>query len=178
MRDARHALRFVMALAASVLGVLAPRAHANELPEYRLKAAFVYNFVLFTEWPAEVGTTLNVCVHGKDPFGPEIDPLQGKAVGGRTIAVQRKTAVDALKGCQVVFVAPSAIDALPRVLETLRGAPVLTIADSPGATAQGVALNMSLVRDKVTFQANLEAARAARLTLSSKLLRLATEVRP
>jgi hypothetical protein len=160
-----------------VLIACASRVLAGELPEYRLKAAFIYNFALFTEWPAEVGNTLNLCVVGKDPFGEEIDPLNGKPVGARTIAVQRKAPGDPLKGCQVVFIAGSAVSGLQRVLEGVRGSPVLTIADTPGAASRGVALNMNLVQDKVTFEANMEAARNARLTLSSKLLRLATEVR-
>ena len=160
------------------LGMLAcaPPAWSDDLPEYRLKAAFLYNFAAFTEWPAEVGATLNLCIHGQDPFGAEIDPLNGKTVGARSVAVQRKAADESLKGCHIVFVPAAAIGQLPRVLDSLRGLPVLTVADSPGAARQGAALNMSLVQSKVSFEANLDAARAARLNLSSKLLRLATEV--
>jgi len=154
----------------------APIAAGEDLPEYRLKAAFLYNFALFTEWPAETGTTLNLCILGQDPFGKEADGLQGKSVGGRNIAVHRKASREPLNGCHVVFISPSAIDDLPRVLDRLRGNPVLTVADSPGAARQGVALNMTVVQNKITFEANLKAARAARVTLSSKLLRLATEV--
>jgi hypothetical protein len=149
---------------------------ADDLPEYRLKAAFLYNFALFTEWPAYVGDTLRLCVFGPDPFGAELDGLQGKGVGERSIAVQRKTGLDGLKGCQIVFVAPAAAAQLPRVLEALEGQTVLTVADTPGAARQGVALNMVVSQNKVSFEANLKAARAARLNLSSKLLRLATEV--
>ena len=151
-------------------------ARADELPEYRLKAAFLYNFALFTEWPAEVGDTLNLCIVGRDPFGRDIDDLQGNPVGERSIMVLRRGAGDSLKNCQVVFIAAAAIGNLPRVLDELRERAVLTVADSPAAR-QGVALNMSVASNKVTFEANLPAARAARISLSSKLLRLATEVR-
>ena len=161
-------------LAALCLG--ATGARANALPEYRLKAAFIYNFMLFTEWPAAAGNTLNVCVHGKDPFGPEIDGLQGKPVAARSIAVQRKAADESLKNCQVVFIAPSMIGSLPNVLDSLKGQPALTVADSPGAVQKGVVLNMAVTQGRVTFEANLLAARSAGLNLSSKLLRLATEV--
>ena len=167
---------WVCALGLSALLSLAPSAWADELPEYRLKAAFLYNFALFTEWPAEVGATLNLCIHGADPFGKEIDALQDKSVGARSLAVQRRRANEALKGCHIVFIAASALDSLPRVLDELRDQPVLTVADSPGAARQGVALNMALTQNKISFQANLQAARAAKLNLSSKLLRLATEV--
>jgi hypothetical protein len=154
----------------------APAAPSDDLPEYRLKAAFLYNFALFTEWPADIGSTLNLCVYGRDPFGEEIDALQGKAVGDRRMVVRRITSVAALTACQVVFIADSSGDAISRVLSTLRGATVLTIADAPGAARQGVALNMNVVKNKITFEANLTAARAANVKLSSKLLSLATEV--
>jgi YfiR/HmsC-like len=156
---------------------LAPVARAaDDLPEYRLKAAFLYNFALFTEWPAEVGGTLHLCVFGPDPFGAELDGLQGKAVGERSLAIQRKVGIDGLKGCQIVFIAAAAGSQLPRVLEALDGHPVLTVADSAGSARQGVALNMSLAQNRISFEANLRAARAAKINLSSKLLRLATEV--
>jgi hypothetical protein len=154
----------------------APTALSDDLPEYRLKAAFLYNFALFTEWPADVGTTLNLCVYGKDPFGAELDALGGKVVGDRRLAVRRISSIEALGACQIVFIAGPSGDAISRVLAALRGATVLIIADVPGAAKQGVALNMSVVQNKITFEANLTAARAANLKLSSKLLSLATEV--
>jgi hypothetical protein len=161
----------------ALLLALAP-ARAQEIPEYRLKAAFLYNFAAFTEWPAEVGRTLNLCVHGPDPFGAELDTLGGRAVGQRRISVRRTAGLEALKDCQIVFVAGGAIDQLPRLTEALRGLPVLTVADSPDAARKGVVLNMKVVGGRVTFDANLGAARTARLVLSSKLLRLASEVVP
>jgi len=153
-----------------------PPAHAQDLSEYRLKVAFIYNFALFTEWPAEVGGTLNLCIYGQDPFGKDIDALEGKVVGLRGITVYRKAASASLGDCHLVYIAASAMPNLPRVLEAVRGNPVLTVADSPGAARQGVTLNMAVAQNKITFEANLQAARASRLNLSSKLLRLATEV--
>lgn len=168
--------RILAALWLAVLLLITPGARADELPEYRVKAAFVYNFMLFTEWPATTGSNLNLCIHGKDPFGAEIDALQGKVAAGRSIAVHRKAAGESLKSCQVVFFTSSTIDSLPRVLDSLSGLPVLTLADSPGAMHKGVALNMGVTQGRVSFEANLQAARTAGLGLSSKLLRLATEV--
>jgi YfiR/HmsC-like len=165
-----------LAACAGALALLAPQTRANELPEYRLKAAFVYNFIAFTEWPAEAPPTLALCIVGADPFGADIDGLAGKVAQGRTIVVQRKAANETLRGCQVVFISGAVIEQLPRLLEGLRGQSVLTVADSPGAMRRGVALNMTVAQGKVTFEANLQAARAHSLALSSKLLRLATEV--
>jgi len=158
------------------LVAFATAAVGDDLPEYRLKAAFLYNFALFTEWPADTGSTLNLCVYGRDPFGEEIDALQGKPVGARCLVVRRITSSEELAACQVVFIVNPSGDGIARVLSTLRGATVLTVADAPGAARQGVALNMNVVNNKITFEANLSAARAANLKLSSKLLSLATEV--
>jgi hypothetical protein len=151
-------------------------AYGDDLPEYRLKAAFIYNFMVYAEFPAGTPSTLNLCIHGADPFGTEIDGLQDKVAAGRTIAVLRKVAGESLKDCQVVFIAAPTNGSLPRVLESLSGLPILTVADSPGAMRRGVALNMTVAQGKITFEANLQAARKAGINLSSKLLRLATEV--
>lgn len=151
-------------------------AHADSQAEYRLKAAFLNNFVAFTEWPDAVGSPLNVCVYGPDPFGEELDKLKGKNVGARSLQVRRINSVDGVDGCQVVFVARPVIGNLVRVLDKLNGKPVLIVADSPGAAHQGAALNMTTGDGKVSFEANLAAARGNGLGLSSKMLRLATEV--
>lgn len=157
------------------LAVASPVA-AVELSEYQLKAAFLYNFASFTSWPADVGNTLKLCIHGRDPFGPELDALQDKRVDHRRILIERTPPAGTLGSCQIVFIAGSAANDIPRTLESLKSAPALTVADSPGAARQGVMLNMEVARDKITFAANLKSAQRARLILSSKLLGLATEV--
>ncbi|MFN3544708.1 MAG: YfiR family protein [Thiobacillus sp.] len=159
-----------------LLGSIAPVA-ANSLDEYQVKAGFLFNFVAFTEWPADTGSAIDVCVYGPDPFGPALDRLHGRVSAGRTLAVKRVNSVAELGNCQVVFISRPVIDNLPRVLDALNGMPVLTVADSPGAMVQGVALNMGTRQGRVTIEANLAAARANRLNLSSKLLNLATEVK-
>jgi hypothetical protein len=166
---------------ARALGVLAllwcaASTRAEEFPEYRLKAAFLFNFMVYTDWPAEVGSTLHLCIYGADPFGRDIDALQGKAVGSRAVAVLRRAEGESTGTCQIVFISSTAIDSLPRVLASVRDRAVLTVADSAGAARQGVVLNMSVQQGRVSFEANLHAARSGRLNLSSKLLRLATEV--
>ena len=153
-----------------------PPASSQEFSEYQLKAAFLYNFAAFTEWPPQVGSVLNLCVYGRDPFGVEIDGLNGKATGTRMLAVHRKAGPAALQDCQIVFFAGADIAQLPRLLDTLRGLPVLVVAESPGAARLGAALNMKLAQGRVTFEANLVTARSAGLKLSARMLSLATEV--
>jgi YfiR/HmsC-like len=169
---------WAIATLGAALGTVPRRAHAQPAapPEYRLKAAFLYNFALFTEWPTATPASLQLCILGADPFGAEADGLQGKAVGSRTLAVQRRAALDAVAGCHVVFVPAASIGLLPRVTAALSGQGALIISDSPGALRQGAMLNMNVLDQRVTFEANLVATRAAGLGLSSRLLRLATEV--
>jgi len=168
--------RAVAGLLGLALYCHAPLGYPQSKPEYQLKTAFLYNFALFTEWPAATGRSLNLCIYGADPFGEELDALQGKPVGERVLAVRRIAAGESLAGCQIVFISASEISSLSIVLERLNGSTVLTVADSPGAARRGVALNMAVAQNKVTFEANLLAARGARVNLSSKLLRLATQV--
>lgn len=174
-----NGMKTALRVLVSTLALLccAPLAIADSVAEYRVKAGFLVNFVAFTEWPAEVRSPLNLCVYGPDPFGEDLDKFQSRSIGGRSLVVTRAASVDMLGNCQVVFITRPVIDNLPRVLDTLRGKPVLTVADSPGAMRQGVILNMGTKQRKVTFEANLAAARSDRLNLSSKLLSLASEVR-
>jgi hypothetical protein len=169
--------RIVGALAALCLA-LAPPAHAAdaELAEYQVKAAYLYNFISFTEWPEALGSRLTLCVYGPDPFGADIDMLEGKSVGGRTLAVIRVNAVEALASCQVVFLTREVMSNLPRILGQVRGSAILTIADSPGAVRDGVAINLLDDADRIAFEVNLAAVHGQGLNLSFQLLRLASEV--
>ena len=96
------------------------------------RLAFLYNFIAFTEWPSTVGSPLTLCVYGADPFGEELAALQGKTVGGRSLATRQANNLIQLKGCQVVFIASPAINDLPRILDALQGGPVLTICGHTG----------------------------------------------
>lgn len=164
-------------LLAMGLALSGSHALAQATPEYRAKAGFLYNFIAFTEWPSTVGSPLTLCVYGADPFGEELAALQGKTVGGRSLATRQANNLIQLKGCQVVFIASPAINDLPRILDALQGGPVLTISDTPGALDAGVGINMMLRQGKIAFEVNQEATRTAQLNLSSKLLRLASRVR-
>ena len=151
-------------------------AWAEDLSEYRLKAAFVYNFMVFTEWPPEVAGKLTLCVMGVD-MGSSLDVLvNNKSIGSRTLVVQRISERLPVAGCQVLFLSPAAVADLPRILESLNGKPTLILADSPGAAREGVSINMDLHDSRVVFDVNIKALRQAGLSVSSKLLRLARVV--
>lgn len=164
-------------LAGAGLAVIASLAPATSLPEYQLKAAFLYNFANFTEWPASVGATIQLCVYGPDPFGAFLDDMDGAKLGSRKIAVRRTNQFDALAGCNLVFVATPALASLPRIVEAAKGKPLLTVVEGGEQPGRGAAITLTLDSSRVAFEVNMAAVRDANLTLSSKLLRLARDVR-
>ncbi|GJL76261.1 YfiR family protein [Nitrosomonas sp.] len=151
-------------------------AFADELVEYKVKAAFIYNFIAFTQWPADTGQTLNLCIYGKDYFDDEIDKLQNRSVNNHQIKVIRTDSIEQLQDCQAIFFSKSVREKLPALLDVIRNKPVLTLADSPGAATQGVAINMALSNEKIVFEINLREARSSGLNISARLLSLAVKV--
>ncbi len=173
MRDLSRLLFLTLA----PLAITAPIAAAVEpVAEYALKAAYLYNFAGFTTWPGDSGPSIQLCVLGKDPFGAALDNLTGKAVGNSRLAVRRLDSGESIRDCQILFISASEKAALTTIVDSLRGASVLTVADIPGATEQGVMIEMTLDDRRVVFSVNAEAARRARLSISSKVLRLAKAV--
>jgi hypothetical protein len=152
------------------------QAQGSSMTEYQVKAAYLFNFVAFTKWPGDPPPTLRLCIYGPDPFGMDIDKFQGEKVNGRLIEIMRISTVDQLGGCAIVFISSDVISNMRRVLDRTDNKPVLTVADSPGAAAGGVSLNMNMAENKVTFEVNLTAVRASNLRISFQLLRLAEKV--
>lgn len=169
--------------AVALVGTLAcSPAHADnsdaQLTEYRIKSAFLYNFTRFVTWPeaAKGGPVFNLCVLGADPFGNTLDALEGKKVDDSNLAVRRHAALQDTAGCQLVYVnvPPSRLN---RTMDALAGKPVLTVSDMAGFTEAGGIIKFKLVDNKIRFDINIDAARQSDLSISSKLLSLATIVR-
>ena len=158
---------------------LACSVHAQDISEHHLKAALLYNFALFTGWPAETlaeGSTLNLCVIGEDPLGRALESLAGKQVKSRPISVRYITRTDVAANCHVLFISRTEQGNLERILDGVRGRAVLTVMDLEGMAQRGVMVNLLLDNRRVVFEINAEAARLAQLNLSSKILRLARAV--
>lgn len=152
-------------------------AYADPTPEYALKAAFIYNFANFTEWPVSNAETLNLCVLGSNPFDNALSSIEGKQAGKAKLVIKHvATNGNAIRGCQMVFISASEKGDLQTILDIARESSILTIADLQGAAQQGVMIGLTVEQKKITFEVNLEAARRARLNISSKLLRLAKVV--
>lgn len=151
-------------------------AKAEEAGEYELKAAFLYNFAVFTEWPEHAPAGMKLCVIGTDPFGRALDQLTSKQVRSAPVTVQRITGTDEIRGCHVLFISASERDKLAHILDVTRALPVLTVADMKNAAGSGVMIGLITQDRRVTFEINVAAARNARLSISSKLIKLAHNV--
>ena len=154
------------------------RAGAADIDEYTVKAAYVYNFAKFVEWPAEAfhgpSDPISICIVGQNPFGRKLrDAVDGKLVGGRRFALLHLVDVGQAAGCHIVFVASSERDRVGPILEDLKANGILTVGDTPGFAKQGGVLNFKLMGSTVRMEVNLDAARQKNLQISAKLLALA-----
>jgi hypothetical protein len=146
--------------------------------EYQVKAVFLLHFAQFVEWPeaafVDARSPLNICILGEDPFGGVIDDtVRGEAVGDRHLQVQRLKSLDGMTACHILFISPSETARLRQDIAALRGQSVLTVGDGDDFSRTGGMIAFALVEDKVRLQINPEAARAANLKISSKLLQAA-----
>ncbi|HEY3175540.1 MAG TPA: YfiR family protein [Candidatus Polarisedimenticolia bacterium] len=162
-------------------GVPAAPARIEPAPgtsvEYQIKAAFLYNFAKFVEWPPPAfddDAPLTIGLLGEDPFGGAIDQaIEGKVVNGRGLALKRFAKVKDLQPTAILFISRSSSRDLDEIFERTRGAHVLTVGESDGFAGKGGVINFFTDENKVRFEINLEAARAAGLQISSKLLGVA-----
>lgn len=168
---------FIFISSALLSAVEASRAEERKPTEYDVKAAYIYNFAKFVEWPpgksSDAGATIAVCVLGKDPFGPALATIEGKSVGERKIRVKRNPPLQEAKNCDIVFIAASEKEQLSRILEALGNSGVLTVGDTEGFARQGVMINFYMENKNVRFAINPKAAGRAGLKISSGLLRIA-----
>jgi hypothetical protein len=166
-----HRILFLIAL---VLGM--PALAAEPVPEYLMKATYLYNFALYTEWPEDTGNTLNLCLLGEERFGDAINQIQGKLVNQRRLNVYQVSGPKAVQGCQMVFIGEQKSQYAQRMINSLADTPVLTVTDGFVPLNSGVIVSMVVEERKIAFNINASAARRAKLNISSKLLRLARNV--
>ena len=147
--------------------------------EYQVKAAFLYHFTQFIEWPALPGPrdAMTVCVVGEDPFGAMLDfTFEDKTFQGRRFMVKRLSDYTGLLACGVLFVSRSENVNMPRILRAVDGAAVLTVGESNEFRDAGGITYLFVEQSKVRFDINLGAAKRSGLRISAQLLRLARRV--
>lgn len=151
---------------------------APALDEPSLKAAFVRNFAEFVTWPVENHDgVIRLCVAGTDDLGAALDALEGKRIRDMTLTVRRHVSGKNLAQCQIVFLPASASTELHRVVEAIRGRPVLLVAEAEGLAALGASISFVFRPGGLLgFDVNVEAAGANDLKIGSRLLMLARRV--
>jgi uncharacterized protein DUF4154 len=169
-------VRLVAVLALTSLTVV----RAQDVTEPSLKAAFVYNFAKFTEWPEDVlppSAAFNACVLDVGPVADALErAVKGRLLAGHQIVVQRVRVGGPLRSCHLLFVSGLNSAQVGTVVTAVRGAAVLTISDIDDFARSGGIAHVFVENGTMRFDLNLELARRSRLQLSSKLLTLATRV--
>jgi YfiR/HmsC-like len=159
-------LALILALASSAI------LRGQEVPlEYQVKAAFLFNFAKFVEWPPEAPAgPLQICVAGRNVFGDAlVETVRGETINGRPLAV--RVILEPEPGCHIIFVPRGA--AAAAYLRAAGSSPSLTVGESPEFISQGGIVNFRLEGTSVRFEIDPEAAERAGLRISSRLLRLA-----
>lgn len=177
-------------------------ANSASSHEYRLKAAFMFQFVNFVDgWRFQQETNgsntnsdklIRIGIIGEDPFKDAFKPLMDKTVKGRKIAIKHfkglsnlqsqdkkvtiHSELEDIKKCDLIFVCSSEQQYIDEILDPLRGESILTVADTQNFLEQGGVINFIVEKSKVRFEINLAGAKRAKMTIRSKLLRLATQI--
>jgi len=173
----------ILACVVWLVGATAIHAQAVSATEYELKAAMIHQFLSFVEWPEDVlapdtHDSITVCVLGDDPFGSILDDLAEKqTVGGRPVSIRRGAELQVLGFCHAVFISSSERRRVAELLDALSNVTVLTVGDMDGFANDGGMIGLTSEDNKIHFAVNIDAVAASNLTVSSRLLRLATIVR-
>lgn len=165
---------------AAVPGLLAQPATPKE---YQVKAAFLFNFAQFVEWPTNAfstpQTSLVIGLLGEDPFGAVLDEMvRGEMVKGHPLVVQRYRRLEEINACHILFISSSERRQMGEILAKLKDRSLLTVGEWDGFAQQGGMIRFVTEKNKIRFRVNLDATKNANLTISSKLLKAAEIVTP
>jgi hypothetical protein len=159
---------------ATVLSLVSPSCSGDgngDRLEYQVKAAFLFNFLKFVEWPASAANspTWVIGVLGRDPFGEVLDEtVRGKVVNGRAVEIRRYARPADAKDCNILFIGRAEFE---RVGMTARPG-LLTVGEAPAFLKSGGMINFYLEDNRVRFEIRASAAHDAGLHVSSQLLKL------
>jgi hypothetical protein len=176
-------VRFLVAAAAAVavLACAGVRAQGTaQAQEHEVKAAFLFKFPAFVEWPGQPGPEVPfvIAVVSAPEIAAELRALaQGRSFNGRPIQVREAAEANGVQGANMVFVGRAAGARLAPIARGLSGAPVLLVSESPGALEQGSMINFVLSEGRVRFDVALDSADAAKLRINARLLAVANSVR-
>jgi hypothetical protein len=181
-RERRRAGFFVFALWLLLLGLGLNEARSQTVSrEYPLKAVFLLNFAQFTDWPTNAfdapDSPFVIGVLGDDPFGDVLDEaVKDEQVAGRKFVVERYARVEDVKNCHILFISQPETRRLDKILDDLKGKPILTVSDIENSDYRGVCVRFITENNKIRLRINTDSLKAANLVMSSKLLRVAEVV--
>ncbi|PYT18188.1 MAG: DUF4154 domain-containing protein [Acidobacteria bacterium] len=149
----------------------------GSLSEYQIKAAYLYYFSTYVDWPPEslsrTGEPLVIGVLGVDPFGAILDDtLRGKTINNRRFVVKRFQNIKEARDSHLLFISTSERDRLPSILKALEGAAVLTVGEIDQFASRGGQIAFRMEDKKVRFDINIAAVERARLKISAQLMKL------
>lgn len=175
-------LYVVVAVASMLLGTQPLCAQNPKPSDYQVKAAYLYNFGRFVEWPSDgaatKGNPFTVCILGQDPFGSDLDTiLAGETIGGKQVVAKRISSPQESVSCHILFLSSIEANRLGKIIDILDKEAVLTVSDMPEFSQRGGMIQFVLEGNRVRFEVNLAATQRAHLTLSSELLKVATTVK-
>jgi hypothetical protein len=159
-----------------------PASETGTPLEYQIKAAFLYNFTGFVEWPPEAALRptrpLTIGILGKDPFGDSLDKaIKGKTSHGTSLVLKRYSRLEDLERCDLLFISRDMLPRLQTILKRIAGQHVLTVAEEHPRLEADVVITLLISQNKVRFEIDRDAAEAEQILISSKLLSLAQTVR-
>ena len=168
---------FVLSLLLLRVGTLVDAQEDSQPTEYQIKAAFIFNFAKFVEWPAaafaKASSPIVVGVLGENPFQDALEKtIKNKTVDEHPVIIMQFRAATDATNCHILFISSSEKARLPQILKQLKGSSVLTVGEMPGFTEAGGMINFFLEGTKMRFHINNDAANGAGLKISSKLLKL------
>jgi uncharacterized protein DUF4154 len=152
-------------------------ANENESLEVKLKAAYIYNFLRFVEWPVNDDLNTNICVYGvKENYRSAFNSMSSLSKNSKKLDIKLLSVneeLNSLKFCQIIFITDKAEYKNKEILNHTKDSNSLTIGESPDFIQEGGMINFVRVKDKVKFEINIDAAKAADLKIPSKVLRIA-----
>jgi len=169
-------------LALAVGAGAGPQDQSGKMPEYVVKAGFLYNFAKYVDWPEgafeKADTPIAIGIVGKDPFGEALEKtLKNKTVKDRPFTILRFTGPADIQRCHILFVARSEKERMAEVFKKVDALPVLTVGEELGFCPAGGAISILIEKEKPRLEVNPDAAETAKLTINSKLLKVATIVK-
>jgi hypothetical protein len=153
----------------------------SAVDEYQVKAAFLFHFAQFLDWPADSlnasDPSIAMCIFDDEPRRVELQStVDGKLIGARAFHVRLISQPQEVQGCNILFLSRDEARRQSAVLKSLRGMPVLTVGETSNFLSDGGMIRFHLEEGKTRFDINLSPAESSHLQISSRLLLLATSV--